>query len=244
MALHIPLEQGKHFQMGKGDSRHLVDPEIGAQHVTMNYSIFQPGHEFPQHFHDVSADIFIVLENGVSVRQGDNYRPIQAGDFAYIPPGEVHGTVNQTDGQSILISFQSPPDPTLYRGERDPAVTGVVPRPPKGHVSMVQVRNLATGPADAVDGGRLWVAASPDTGSQEMTLWYAELAPDGALDAPASVTSEAVWFVWEGAARFTVEGETFDVARRGVVFVPSGQAQHVTNTGDTTLRLIRCLAPA
>ena len=77
MALYIPLSAGKRFQMGKGDSQHLVSPDIGARHLTMNYSVFQPGHEFPQHIHDASADIFIVLEGGVSVRQGDNYLPIR-----------------------------------------------------------------------------------------------------------------------------------------------------------------------
>ena len=150
MAKVIPSAAGKRFQMGKGDSRYLVGPDIGAGQITMNYSIFQPGHEFPQHFHDHSADIFIVLEGGVSVRQGESYIPIQAGDFAYIPAGEVHGTVNQTGGQAILISFQSPPDPTLYSGDRDPSVTGVVPKPPAGHVSTVQIRRLQSGDLRAV----------------------------------------------------------------------------------------------
>ena len=95
MAKLIHLEDGKRFRMGGGDSRRLVDSGMGASMITRNYSVFQPGHEFPQHIHDASADVFIVLQGGVSVRQGEVYAPISAGDLAYIATGEVHGTVNQ-----------------------------------------------------------------------------------------------------------------------------------------------------
>jgi len=239
----ISLEQGKQFQMGKGDSRHLVSPEIGAQGITMNYSIFQPGHEFPQHFHDVSADIFIVLEGGVSVRQGDQYTPIQVGDFAYIPPGEVHGTVNTTHGQSILISFQAPPDGALYRGERDPSNTGVVPKPPPGHVSKVRIDRLTSGEATAEAGGKRWLPAAPTTGTKEMQLTYYELEPGGNVAAPAS-RGEAVWFVWAGTAVLAINGETLPIPTRGVAFVSPGEAPTVMNRGSALARLIRCEAMA
>ena len=147
MAKLIRLQDGKRFRMGGGDSRRLVDPDVGASLITLNHSIFEPGHEFPQHIHDASADVFIVLEGGVSVRQGDAYTPITAGDLAYIPAGEVQGTVNQTSAQATLISFQSPPDTALYRGERDPSATGAVPRPPAGHASRVQIKTMASGQA-------------------------------------------------------------------------------------------------
>lgn len=241
MAQVISLEQGKRFQMGKGDSRHLVSPEIGAQGITMNYSIFQPGHEFPQHFHDVSADIFIVLEGGVSVRQGDQYTPIQMGDFAYIPPGEVHGTVNTTADQSILISFQAPPDSALYRGERDPSNTGVVPKPPPGHVSQVRIDQLTSGETTPVAGGKRWLPAAPSTGTKEMQLTYYELGSGGEINAPAA-PGESVWFVWAGTATLTADGETLAIPTRGIAFVPPGEAQRVINDGSEPARLIRCEA--
>jgi quercetin dioxygenase-like cupin family protein len=244
MATAVTIDQGAKFQMGKGDSRSLVNAEIGAQRISMNYSIFQPGQEFPQHFHDISADIFIVLEGGVSVREGDRYTPIRAGSFAYIPPGEVHGTVNQTDEQAILISFQSPPDMVMYRGERDPAVTGSVPRPPEGHISRVQVRQLDAAAAQQLPDGRLWQAASRADGVQEMTLWYVELDPGASFSVAGNVTSETVWFVWEGTAQVNVADAQHKIARRGVLFVPSNEAHVVTNRGSDLLRLIRCQAPA
>ncbi|MEM7133655.1 MAG: dimethylsulfonioproprionate lyase family protein [Chloroflexota bacterium] len=237
----IPLEQGNRFQMGGGDSRHLVSPEIGAQGITMNYSIFQPGHEFPQHFHDVSADIFIVLEGGVSVRQGDEYTPIHQGDFAYIPPGEVHGTVNTTHAQAILISFQAPPDQSLYSGDRDPANTGVTPRPPEGHVTTVQIRQLTEEQPTNLAGIKSWHAASPETGTKEMHLNYYELEPNGEISRSAT-EGESIWFAWQGTATIASAGESWSIPNRGVAFVPPGEAVIVQNLGTETAQLIRCQA--
>ena len=227
--------------MGKGSSRHLVSPEIGAQQITLNYSIFQPGHEFPQHLHDVSADIFIVLEGGVSVRQGDVYTPITAGDFAYIPPGEIHGTVNQTDQQAILISFQSPPDMALYRGERDPSVTGVVPKPPTGHRSQVQIRRLVPHERNGDAKVRAWIAASPDTSTPEMVLTYYEFDTSGSITLPAQ-QNESVWFVRFGQVTLSAGGETFILSSNSAVFVPAGEEQLLVNSSSQVAHLIHCQA--
>jgi mannose-6-phosphate isomerase-like protein (cupin superfamily) len=250
MARHIPLNEGKQFQMGKGDSRRLVGPDVGASQITMNYSIFQPGQEFPQHIHDASADIFIVLEGGVSVRQGDDYTPIHAGQFAYVPAGEVHGTVNTTGTQATLISFQAPPDPSLYQGSRDPSHTGVVPRPPEGHVTTVQIRDLQSGEAISIEKGRHWTPASPRTGANEMRLSYLEMEPDARVLLPASSENggegdaETAWFVWSGTAKFMgSNGHDIIAPAHNVVFVGPGEALQVANAGSDPLRLIGCQAP-
>jgi mannose-6-phosphate isomerase-like protein (cupin superfamily) len=230
--------------MGKGDSRRLIGPEVGASQITMNYSVFQPGQEFPQHIHDASADIFIVLEGGVSVRQGDDYTPIKAGQFAYVPAGEVHGTVNQTDAQATLISFQAPPDPSLYQGNRDPSHTGVVPRPPEGHVTTVQIRDLQSGESISIEKGRQWTPASPRTGANEMRLSYLEMEQDAQVLLPAADGAETAWFVWSGSAKFMGNnGNDMIAPAFNVVFVGPGDALKVANTGTETLRLIGCQAP-
>jgi mannose-6-phosphate isomerase-like protein (cupin superfamily) len=245
MAKLIRLQDGKRFQMGGGDSRRLVDPDVGASRITLNYSVFQPGHEFPQHIHDASADVFIVLEGGVSVRQGEVYTPIVVGDLAYIPAGEVHGTVNQTADEATLISFQSPPDTALYRGERDPSVTGgTVPTPPPGHVSQVQIRTLTSGEKVDGDGSRVWTPVGPAMGAQEMTLSYWELEPGVSLSVPAVERSESVWFVRSGQASLEAGGETLEMSKHSAAFVAPGEEQTIANASTDVARLIRCQAPA
>lgn len=242
MATLLSARKAAAFQMGQGNSRNLVGPSTGAQDITLNFSVFQPGEEFPQHFHEDSADIFIVLEGGVSVRQGDAYTPINAGEFAYVPSPEVHGTVNTSGAEATLISFQAPPDQALYRGERDPSQTGTTPRPPDNHQTTVRIDQLASGENSQQGETRAWAPASPATGTQEMRLDFYELGQGGQVEAPASTDKEAVWFVWSGEVTIGAGGDTLRAGRHEGAFIPSGEAQTIRNDRDEQALLIRCQA--
>ncbi len=244
MARFIHLQDGAVFHMGQGFSRRLISPDDGEQNITLNYSLFEGGQEFPQHFHDISADIFIVLQGSVSVRQGDHYTPIGEGDFVYIPPGEVHGTINHTQDKANLISFQSPPDPALYRGERDPSQTGVMPAPAAPGESAVRIESLwQSDPAVQAD-SRSWCAASPAWGAREMTLTYLELDPGACLVQPGQGGGDSVIFVWQGTAGVTCHEETGSLSHGDSVLLAPGEGCTVTNAGDSVLKLIRCTASA
>lgn len=109
---------GKSFSMGDTEARVLVSPETGARHVTFNCIRYGSNAEFPQHLHDHSEDVFLVLEGSGWLREGDKRTPIGPGDVIFVPPGEVHGTIAGPQGM-LVISCQGPPDPKLYTGERD-----------------------------------------------------------------------------------------------------------------------------
>jgi glyoxylate utilization-related uncharacterized protein len=132
----------------------------------------------------------------------------------------------------------------MYRGERDPAVTGFVPEPPEGHQSKVQIKHLTAGEPDTMAGVRTYTGASPDTGVNEMILNYYELDPKSELAVAASQQAEGVWFVWSGPVSLQANGETLSLPSRSVAFVPAGEAQKVTNAGDQIARLIRCRSNA
>lgn len=111
-------KDGKAFQMGDTQSKVLISPEVGSKHVTFNYIRYAANAEFPQHIHDQSEDVFLVLEGNGWFREGDKRTPIGPGDVVFIPPGERHGTIAGPQGM-VVISCQGPPDPKLYTGERD-----------------------------------------------------------------------------------------------------------------------------
>ncbi len=236
MARFIYLEDGAVFHMGQGYSRRLISPDNGEQNITLNYSIFQGGQEFPQHFHDTSADIFIVLRGSVSVRQGEHYTPIYAGDFAYIPPGEVHGTVNHTDDEANLISFQSPPDPALYRGERDPAQTGVQPAPDTAGESAVRIASLWQSAPDMQMAIRCWHAWE----AREMTLTYLELDTGARYARAEPEGGDSVVFVWQGSAQVTCGEQDATLQHGDSVLLEPGEGYAIANAGNDTLKLIRC----
>jgi quercetin dioxygenase-like cupin family protein len=113
---------GQPFRMGSTQSRVLVSPQMGARHVTFNYIRYEPHAEFPQHLHDHSEDVFLVLEGSGWFKEGKKLTPIGPGDVVFIPAGEVHGTLAGPDGM-VVVSCQGPPDAKLYSGERDSSRT-------------------------------------------------------------------------------------------------------------------------
>jgi quercetin dioxygenase-like cupin family protein len=106
---------GRTFRMGDTQSKVLVEPAMGARHVTFNYIRYEAGAEFPQHVHEASEDVFFVLEGTGWLREGDQLSPIGPGDVVFVPAGQQHGTVAGPAGM-IVISCQGP---KLYTGERD-----------------------------------------------------------------------------------------------------------------------------
>jgi quercetin dioxygenase-like cupin family protein len=109
---------GTPFSMGNTHSKVLVSPTTGARHLTFNCIRYEPHAEFPQHQHDHSEDVFLVLEGSGWFREGDRRTPIGPGDVVFVPAGEVHGTIAGPEGM-VVVSCQGPPDAKLYSGERD-----------------------------------------------------------------------------------------------------------------------------
>ena len=176
------------------------------------------------------------------MRQGDAYTPITAGEFAYVPSPEVHGTVNTSGAEATLISFQAPPDFALYRGERDPSKTGSTPRPPDNHQTTVRIDRLASGELSKQGQKQAWEPASPATGTPEMRLDYFELGQGAQLEEPGSPDKEAVWFVWSGEVTIAAGGDTLRAERHEGALIPPGEAQTVRNDQNQPACLIRCQA--
>ena len=105
----LRFADSKPFQMGKVTSRRIVYPDMGAKRTTLNYSASEDGAEFSQHTHDQSDDAIVVLQGRMDLRQGDSRTPYQAGQCAFVPGGQIHGTIT-TAPDTIMISFQTPPD--------------------------------------------------------------------------------------------------------------------------------------
>jgi len=88
----LNLEEGTLFQMGKGQNWRVIHPDMGARQLTLNHSRHDPGHEFTQHTHGETEDVFVILEGGVSVRQGREVPPADDGGVMAHPPEDpAHG---------------------------------------------------------------------------------------------------------------------------------------------------------
>ena len=222
----LDLFAGRAFRMGGGSNRRIVHPEMCSRRLTLNHGLHEPGQEFTQHLHDESEDMIVVLEGGGAVRQGDIYTPIEA-----------HGTVNDTGAPARLISFQSPPDPALYAGERDHA-TGASPQPPAGHRSGVRILTLAKGGPAIGQPGDWRCVVSAAQGARQLGLDHIRLPAHQNLS-HAATSAEEILVLIAGAATVQADGDRHPLAQFAVVFLQHGD-QLLLTTDTNPVTLLRC----
>ncbi|MBM4083461.1 MAG: cupin domain-containing protein [Planctomycetes bacterium] len=241
----LNLRQGTPFKMGRAENYVIISPKDGPVQLTLNHSIQVPGCEFPQHTHDETEDVFVVLEGSTAVRQGDVYTPIVAGEVAFIPAREVHGTFNNSNLTARLISFQVPPDAKLYSGQRDSS-RGGAPVPQPGHTSGVQVVALAKGgPAFGKAGrnGNWRSVVSPVRGSKNAALDFITLDPGHGFD-HEPVRGECVYVLLEGQAAVRHDGQDRPLSADDVLYLAPGDTFSLCHAGAVTAKIVRCEALA
>ena len=64
-----------------------------------------PGFVAPLHIHGVSSEAFYVLEGSYTFRAADQTVRCEAGAFAFVPPGTVHGYEAGDTGGRLLILY-------------------------------------------------------------------------------------------------------------------------------------------
>lgn len=234
----LNLEKGEFFQMGKGKNWRVVHPDMGAKQITLNHGLHAPGQEFTQHTHGETEDAIVMLEGETSLRQGDVLTPMVAGEVAFIPCNEVHGTVNTSENTIRVISFQAPPDIVLYLGERD---SSAPPRPQPGHSSGVQISSMTKGGPVFGNPGDWRSVISPDRGAKNLALDYIKLGSgEGFKRLPGQ--TEGVYVVIDGEADVNADGDQWNLKAHDVIFVQPGDAFSLSQSGDGPVRLIYCWA--
>jgi mannose-6-phosphate isomerase-like protein (cupin superfamily) len=228
------VSDGVPFAMGKVDSRRILHPEMGAKKLTLNYAVSQPGHEFPQHVHDYSDDTFLVLQGQVDVRQGDSRRPLATGQAAFVPSGQIHGTITTGTGTAILISFQGPPDMVLYSGARDSSRPGAAP--PKGVITPGAVKLL-----DFSNQNGFFV--HPGMGSKGVAVAHRKLKPGEKFSTDVADDGEQLLFIWKGTLSVKSTQAVYEASERETVFVSGRNKLEVQNSSSNQAIVVQVQAP-
>lgn len=206
----IRFSESKPFQMGTVISRRIVHPDLGAKRLTLNLSVSQAGSEFAQHVHDSSDDTILVLQGEVDLRQGDSRRKFRTGECAFVPAGQIHGTITTGPGDNTMISFQTPPDMVLYTGARDSSKPGAAP--PQGVITPGAVKYVNFG-----DRNGFFTHAG--IGSTRGAAAHRTLGPSDSFTANVSAGGEQLLFVWRGAIQVTHDGRTYDVGEKDTALI-------------------------
>jgi mannose-6-phosphate isomerase-like protein (cupin superfamily) len=230
----IRFAEGKPFQMGKVTSRRIVHPDIGAKRTTLNYSVSQDGSEFSQHVHDHSDDTILVLQGQMDLRQGDSLVPYHAGQCAFVPAGQIHGTITRGAGETIMISFQTPPDLVLYTGARDSSKPGAAP--PKGVITPGAVKTIDFASKNGF-------FTNEAMGSRNAAGAHRKLKRSESISADVAKDGEQVLFVWKGALKVKDQSNTYTAGERDTVFITGPAHLEVTGDSDESV-VIQIQAPA
>jgi len=231
----LKFAEAQPFHMGEVTSNRLVHPGIDAKKTTLNYSVSKPGNEFAQHVHDYSDDTILVLEGEVDLRQGSTMHRFKAGECAFVPTGQIHGTVTAGTGEAIMISFQNPPDLILYTGARDSKKPGAAQ--PKGDITPGAVKYLdfahKNGPFTEMK-----------MGSQRAAGIHRRLKSGEHFSAKVEADGEGFFFVWKGAIRVKDKsGKIYNAVEKDTVFIQGAAQLEVTAEGAAETRLIQLQAP-
>lgn len=229
----IPFNESKPFTMGDVTSRRIVHPDLGAKKTTLNFSISRPGAEFAQHVHDYSDDTILVLQGEVNLRQGDALHLFKEGEVAFVPTGQIHGTVTAGAGEAIMISFQNPPDLILYTGARDSKKAGAAP--PKGVITPGAVKYLRF---DDKNGA----FTSPAIGAARGVGAHRKLKAGQSFRTRVEAGGEQALFVWKGAVSVRDGKSVYQAGERDTVFIQGSADLTVTGTTPET-RVIQIQAP-
>lgn len=222
------------FKMGTVTARRIVHPGLGAKKTTLNYSLSEPGAEFAQHVHDNSDDTILVLEGEVNLRQGDSLRLFKAGECAFVPTGQIHGTVTAGKGEAAMISFQNPPDFILYTGARDSSRPGAAP--PKGIITPGAVRYVDFRAKNGPFTG-------PHIGAHKSVGSFFKLDAGKTIRTKVGKEGELVLFVWRGGVTVKdMQGNTYSAGERDAIFVQGANALEITPT-QTATELVQIEAP-
>ena len=76
--------------------RWLVGEADHAPNFAMREFEVEPGGHTPKHFHPYEHEVFVLEGNGVVV-DGDEEKPLSAGDVVYVAPNDVHQFRNDGD---------------------------------------------------------------------------------------------------------------------------------------------------
>jgi quercetin dioxygenase-like cupin family protein len=230
----VRFSDGKPFQMGEVTSRRIVHPGLGAKKTTLNYSVSQPGAEFAQHVHDYSDDTILVLQGEVDLRQGESRRRFRAGECAFVPTGQIHGTVTAGTSDAIMISFQNPPDLVLYTGARDSKRPGAAP--PKGEITPGAVKYLNFGDKNGF-------FTSPAMGSQRAAAAHRKLKPSETFKTKVDAEGEQLLFVWRGAIQIKDKTGSYAAGEKDTAFITGPAEVEVSAAPGRETVLIQVQAP-
>ena len=113
-------------------------------------------------------------------------------------------------------------------------------------INVMDIKNLNQVPAFTTkDGSEIReLLAYRNSVIRNQSLAEARLPVGGATQEHYHPKCEEIYYITHGTGRMRIEGELREVKPGDAIAIPPGQKHKIWNTGNETLRLLCCCAPA
>ncbi len=113
-------------------------------------------------------------------------------------------------------------------------------------IKIMEIKNLNEVPAFTTkDGSEIReLLAHRNSAIRNQSLAEARLPAGGATQEHFHPRAEEIYYITHGTGKIRIETETRDVRAGDAIAIPPGQKHKLWNTGNETLRLLCCCAPA
>ena len=113
-------------------------------------------------------------------------------------------------------------------------------------INVMDIKNLNQVPAFTTkDGSEIReLLAYRNSVIRNQSLAEARLSVGGATQEHYHPKCEEIYYITHGTGRMRIEGKLREVKPGDAIAIPPGQKHKIWNTGDETLRLLCCCAPA
>jgi mannose-6-phosphate isomerase-like protein (cupin superfamily) len=110
----------------------------------------------------------------------------------------------------------------------------------------VEIKNLDDlPPFTTKDGSEIReLLAHRNSAIRNLSLAEARLPAGGATQEHYHPLTEEIYYITHGTGKIRIEGETREVRAGDAIAIPPGRKHKLWNTGNVTLRLLCCCAPA
>lgn len=97
-------EKEREYRFGDSGPKYLM------KGPRSNFAIvkFNPGEDFPAHFHNIMEENFYIMEGKVDIYVDDKKATLSKGQLIHIEPNEVHFVKNNYDVPVVMISTLAP----------------------------------------------------------------------------------------------------------------------------------------
>src|SRR3954451_105348 len=110
----------------------------------------------------------------------------------------------------------------------------------------MDIKNLAEVPAFITkDGSQIReLLAHRNSAIRNQSLAEARLSPGASTQEHYHPRAEEIYYITHGIGRIRIEGEMQEVRAGDAIAIPPGEKHKLWNTGNKSLRLLCCCAPA